>query len=658
MKRFLICFMVCVVFVSTFSAQPEYPVITSENAALLRPLSILPVQGYSVQLQGFTEDKSKLILQNGMVYDFQTGVSTVPETPVVPALYASERRAEMQEDGQTADIFDRGGLDPIATVKLPTRTDTPIFNPKGDLITSYIRRNGYYWYADNTATVLYSVESGEPVATLPGTNPAFSQDGTLLATTDNRVIYVFAVEAPPLTSVRISASVVPNVITLREAPSHDAQILRNNVMGTVMIAAASEDGRYVYAPELDGWLRSGEDYLRFSYGLNLGWLPVIDAGISFTPYPTVTPTLTSTPYPTYVPPTATPTWTPVSTSTPAPTLQGAVAIEADNIEAITRLAVLEGIMCTRTCQTSRSGFTLGGHGFITVADRQTALRHYSLGDLAVKDTLAIAEDYPVSAVSPDGKLAYFEDTPNLIHIIDAATWEKLSQIDTRGDIDTLVFSPDGNFLFVGYPTYSTVYNFTMPGNYRSISVSGNTAKFSPDSRYVAVLNPKNKTRTVYGTAQYSPSFQFPLPIQDIEFSPDSQSAATRDNNFVRVWDIEANTVTERFKIPVYYNASMMFRPDGEVLAVVTGGEIRLYDTEKGELLQIYPDAGTPGYNSDFAFSPDSCWLVVVPSLRLIDMETNTVYPLDSRGTDRVAFSPDSTRLLAGTRNQIEVWGIQ
>ena len=91
--------------------------------------------------------------------------------------------------------------------------------------------------------------------------------------------------------------------------------------------------------------------------------------------------------------------------------------------------------------------------------------------------------------------------------------------------------------------------------------------------------------------------------------------------------------------------------------MVTAGEIRLYDTNDGKLLHSYPKAGTPGYNSDFAFSPDSHWLAITPSLRLIDLSTNTVYPIINNIADRVTFSPDSTRLLVGTRTQTEIWGI-
>lgn len=659
MLRLLIMLMAALTFVGTFSAQAAFPVITPENAAQLRPLTIFASASNSGSLTGFSEDNRYLITQGGIAYDLETG--SREEAPnLTAALYEPPYTAEVTGryydqsiniiDRQTKEI--RGSIKPGYTISTVTTV-----SPDGKLLavsnSEYV--GGAYY---NGGILLYDIESHRVVARVAGSVPVFSADGTLMAAQVRRHVVIYAVNAPPLTAVLIPADVIPNMINLRAAPSSEAAILRQDVRGTIRINGLSPDRRYAYVPDLGGWVRAGEGYLRLPLYFCPEWLPTLDFAVS-TPPPTPTATATATMYPTRVRPTATPTSTPVPvyTMTPLPTVQGAVPIQADNLEDLELLAVLDGTMCTRACTTSRSGFSLNGEVFITQASKDQPLRSYSMLDFELRNSLKVEGLYPVSGVSLQGKMAYFNDADNLIHVYDVQSWTEVNTMQLWTDISALHFTPHGDLVY----NNSNGYRYQSRGIYESNIRSGSELRFSPDFRLVAVVNGADTLPNVYDITLERGAFRFPVDVQDVHFAPDGKSVATRDDNFVRLWDLEGNTVTERARIPVYYNASMQYRPDGEVLAVVTAGEMRLYDAQTAELLQKYPGAGSPGYNSDFTFSPDSRWLVMSPPLRLIDTDTGSVYAVENEQAaasgNRVLFSPDGNRLLVGTNNQIFVFGI-
>jgi WD40 repeat protein len=125
----------------------------------------------------------------------------------------------------------------------------------------------------------------------------------------------------------------------------------------------------------------------------------------------------------------------------------------------------------------------------------------------------------------------------------------------------------------------------------------------------------------------------------------------RDAEVVQVWDLE--TGKERGRFPCDYGCIAM-SPDGNSLA---GGHqgLQRWDLRTGK--PLYPstaDCGHAEQAEDLACSPDGKFLVSADpdgSVYFWDMRTSRLIRVVRQvGCKRLAFTPDGTRLIAGTRD--------
>lgn len=165
-------------------------------------------------------------------------------------------------------------------------------------------------------------------------------------------------------------------------------------------------------------------------------------------------------------------------------------------------------------------------------------------------------------------------------------------------------------------------------------------------------------------------------IRDVSWSPDGRTFATgfREGN-VGVWDAQSGRLLRQFS---NVGTQIEFGPDGSLLA--TGGAmfqdnpqgITIYDSGGNRYLQK-PLIPNSGYVVDMAWSPGGAKLaaVVVPTLdqcitaypstiQVWDTKTGEFwYTLDGLENDglSIAWSPDGTKLAAGTRRRVTVWDV-
>ncbi len=149
---------------------------------------------------------------------------------------------------------------------------------------------------------------------------------------------------------------------------------------------------------------------------------------------------------------------------------------------------------------------------------------------------------------------------------------------------------------------------------------------------------------------------------DVEFMPDGQRVATNAygyGGFVKIWDVASG----RFVRTLGHNedqdhpkeTSFDVSPDGELVAIMSGNEMRVWDVATGEeVLPMRSDGVVSG-----GWSPDGELVVAAGTdgfAHIIDRSGNVVETLPT-GWDEVfdaRFSPDG-RFVATTKNAEETW---
>jgi WD40 repeat protein len=248
-----------------------------------------------------------------------------------------------------------------------------------------------------------------------------------------------------------------------------------------------------------------------------------------------------------------------------------------------------------------------------------------------------------------------------LRIWDARTGQELAIVPSAAG--TVAYSPDGTRLaVVGYTDEGTVTVRDARTGLGRLTLKGATGgvsslAFSPDGARLAGGSPDGTVkiwdaRTVHDALDLN--VQNNLPVPCVAFSPDGQRLATAEDHTVKVWN--ARTGQELLKFPGY-RTSLAFSPDGTRLAGA-GGELTIWDAHTGqELLSI------PGRFWRVAYTPDGARLVGLSfpanglhAVTVWDARSGRVL-LNSEGKgsgDRVAFSPDGTRLAMGNGSVVSV----
>ena len=147
------------------------------------------------------------------------------------------------------------------------------------------------------------------------------------------------------------------------------------------------------------------------------------------------------------------------------------------------------------------------------------------------------------------------------------------------------------------------------------------------------------------------------------FSPDGSLLAAHAAGgvgAVRVWRVDTGEVVQRLATEVGYSDHLAFLPDGTALAVEQPGEVQLWSTPEGKLLQTLEVAADAG---PFAFSPDAALLALssgdlVQLWRVSDGELLATLVGHTGWVSSVIFSPDGRFLVTGSEDgTVRLWGV-
>lgn len=154
------------------------------------------------------------------------------------------------------------------------------------------------------------------------------------------------------------------------------------------------------------------------------------------------------------------------------------------------------------------------------------------------------------------------------------------------------------------------------------------------------------------------------PFTSLALSPDGRWLVSSrwKGHGTRVWDLEAGGRERRLEDE---GGSAMFSPDGRWLAVGSSREFILYATSDWRPVRRLERDAASALSGLVAFSPDGRWLALTPTLRQIQLVTvaggTEIATFEAPAPDRIltlGFSPDGTRLAAGTDNGgVQLWNL-
>jgi WD40 repeat protein len=279
------------------------------------------------------------------------------------------------------------------------------------------------------------------------------------------------------------------------------------------------------------------------------------------------------------------------------------------------------------------------------------------------------------AFSPDGKTLAVIDEAGSVFLVAPADGKELRhwQAHSRDEEDhygtrPVVFSPDGKTLASGGDDGAICFwdpltgekKRELRGHFRAVW----SLAFSPDGRTLASGSDDDTVR-LWDTAagRERPTFDgHRCRIDSIAFSPDGKVLASRgfDDREGRLWDPERGKLLQ--VLPDCYTA-MVYSPDGKLLAYADKSRfMRLRDPGTGRAVRSLQGREAHGYRPKF--HPDGRVLATVgpgPLIRVWDAATGEERVRLSNGhkpkwVDAVAFSPDG-KLLASVEERmfIRLW---
>jgi WD40 repeat protein len=282
------------------------------------------------------------------------------------------------------------------------------------------------------------------------------------------------------------------------------------------------------------------------------------------------------------------------------------------------------------------------------------------------------------AFSPDGDMVAAGVFLGAL-LFDVPDGAVVRDIEYRHSVDDLAFSPDGAILGAGQGLGGVQLSAVADGSELHQLERGFDSRvaFSPDGAFVATGDRSGvvwiwRVEDGERVAEFTPPADEWLMV--ITYSPDGEMIASGHwDGTVYLWNAADGRLLRTLENPddFGYATSLSFSPDGELLAVAGAMEeftdvVRIWDIADGSVhavLAFESQTRTVGFSPDGTFLAAGCGEGVslwhVSDMTLAYALDFVVDPGESDWVTDLAFSPDSTMLIAGRWNgTLELWRVQ
>lgn len=237
-------------------------------------------------------------------------------------------------------------------------------------------------------------------------------------------------------------------------------------------------------------------------------------------------------------------------------------------------------------------------------------------------------------------------------------------------VESVSFSPDNHWLIFAKGNLIKIWDVDQEQNppklFKELSVPLRTVAFCPGKQLLVSASPfalklweipaGNQVRTIPATN---------CNYKTVVFSPDGHLLATGTGDktqAVMTWDVDTGQKVRTFLEHSQNVIAVQFSPDGNVLAADNGNNINIYEVKTGKKLQTL--IGHSCGVSDLAFNPDGKWIAsssddgtvkiwdVITGRELRSLKGHNAY------VSHIAVSSDGRWLAsAGGGNTITMWNI-
>lgn len=202
-------------------------------------------------------------------------------------------------------------------------------------------------------------------------------------------------------------------------------------------------------------------------------------------------------------------------------------------------------------------------------------------------------------------------------------------VTASGEEETFLYKYQDNTIKLWDATSGKLVQ-TLEGHSKSV----NSASFSPDSKIIAAAS-DDYTIKLWDVAS-GKSIQilneYIGKLKSVSFSPvDQIIACVSDNNTVKLWDVTSGQLIRTFSVDsIGYDLiySVIFSPNGKILAAVCLDKVKLIDSASGKLLRILEGDSVRFYDViPVSFAPNDNMIVTAKHNKISLWDSVSITPI-------------------------------